>query len=74
MAISVGRIVHYIPENEGEEGDVDCIAAIVTQVNSVTGETVDLLTFPPGQQPVVVEVVAEGENEPNTWHWPELVL
>lgn len=71
MSVSVGRIVHYI----GEEDDADCVAAIVTKVDEQTGEIVDLVTFPPGKEPLVVEVVQEDKDRgPNTWHWPELVL
>ena len=66
MAVSVGRIVHYM-EEQG-----DCITALVTKVNE--GEKVELTIFPPSEStPEIRQDVEEG-TEPGTWHWPELVL
>ena len=69
-APSVGRIVHYVDENN------DCIAALITEANDTSeSQMVELTIFPPGASPEVKEnVEIDSSHSPNTWHWPELVL
>lgn len=68
---SVGRIVHYVPDNR-PDAPAPCLAAIMTDVR--TDETVDLVVFDthssthwhnvPNSEPV---------HQRGTWHWPERV-
>ena len=78
QTLSVGRIVHYVGENDGVH-----LAAIIAAVNeaqdSDSQDTVNITIYGPnGGQGFRMNVeYSDGAGSPScpkgTWHWPERV-
>lgn len=64
---TVGRIVHYVADAIGEDGETKIRPAIVTAEN---GRTPSLAIFHEHALEFRQGIPADDEWEPGTWHWP----
>jgi len=62
--VSVGRIVHYVPN-----GSTEHLAALVTKVES--GVVVDLTVFDSDSMFRAFSILHDADCGESTWHWPE---
>ena len=69
---TVGRIVHFTPDNEPTKA---CRPAIVTGATNLLQQTLDLCVISPVgmtfERDVRTDYGCIDEPTPSTWHWPE---